>query len=431
MAICVTPYRDRTRWPTVLTGAIADAPGETWMNVNVALTTGARGLMGSSSLAKLLEEKRGMRNLRNLPNLTEDQIVNWADLHKNRTGDWPTLLSGPIADAHGEIWANVNAALSQGGRGFPGGSSLTKLLEERRGVPTRLNRPLTEDQILAWVDLHKESTGNWPKVTSGFIAGTLGETWSGVDHALARGSRNLPGNSSLATLLAERRGIRNKQDLLPLTEEQILQWLDSHQQRTGKWATKQSGPICDSPGDTWANVNAALVQGLRGLPGGSSLARLLAERRSVRNKHNQAPLTYDKILIWADSHYERTGSWPKQKSGSITDVPGETWANIDAALCQGHRGLPGGCSLAQLLADHRMVRNHLDLPRLSMDQILTWADAFRQRTGQWPKVLSGAIEEAPGEKWANIDQALAKGLRGLPGGSSLARLIRSHCADSG
>jgi hypothetical protein len=101
-------------WPKVLTGAIPDAPGETWMNINMALTTGARGLSGGSSLAKLLEEKRGVRNIQNLLSLTEDQILAWADLHRNRIGGWPSLTSGPIADSPGETWANVNAALSQG-----------------------------------------------------------------------------------------------------------------------------------------------------------------------------------------------------------------------------------------------------------------------------------------------------------------------------
>jgi hypothetical protein len=267
-------------WPKVTSGPIPDASGETWMNVNMALTTGGRGLPGASSLAKLLEQKRGVRNVQNLPSLTQDQILNWADLHKNRTGDWPNGKSGLIGGASGESWANVNAALSQGGRGLAGGSSLAKLLEERRGVPHLLNRSLTEDQILAWADLHKKSTGNWPKAASGLIPDTPGETWSGVDHALSKGSRNLPGNSSLAKLLAERRGIRNIKGLSPLTKERILRWLDSHKQRTGKWATKQSGPIHDSPGDTWANVNAALAQGLRGLPGGSSLARLIRNHRA-------------------------------------------------------------------------------------------------------------------------------------------------------
>jgi hypothetical protein len=44
---------------------------------------------------------------------------------------------------------------------------------------------------------------------------------------------------------------------------------------------------------------------------------------------------------------------------------------------QGVRGLPAGCSLPQLLAKHRRVRNIHDLPRLNRKQILAWADAHQ------------------------------------------------------
>ncbi len=284
-------------------------------------------------------------------------------------------------------------------------------------------RPLTEEQILAWADAHHQRTNAWPNVSSGNVHDDPDETWRGLDGALRYGSRGLVGNSSLAQLLDERRGVRNKQNLTPLTEEQILQWLDSHKLRTGRWPTKQSGPISDAPGETWANVNAALVQGLRTLPGGSSLARLLAENRNARNTHTITQLTVDQILNWADEHHRRTGTWPKAASGIIPEVPGESWSNINAALVQGRRNLPGDSSLAQLLAENRSVRNHLDLPAVDEDQILAWADAHHERTGEWPKVNSGPIHDVPGEKWANIDQSLAKGLRGLSEGSSLAKLL--------
>src|SRR5258708_2142616 len=62
-------------------------------------------------------------------------------------------------------------------------------------------------------------------------------------------------------------------------------------------------------------------------------------------------------------------------------------------------------------------------PLLSIDQILEWADAWHARHNAWPNVLSGPIEEAPGETWVGINTALTIGVRGLPGGSSLALLF--------
>jgi hypothetical protein len=66
-----------------------------------------------------------------------------------------------------------------------------------------------------------------------------------------------------------------------LTPRKILVWARGHRERTGKWPTCGSGPVLDVPGETWNGVNQALYLGLRGLPGGSSLARLLHERRRV------------------------------------------------------------------------------------------------------------------------------------------------------
>src|SRR5262249_39612102 len=123
--------------------------------------------------------------------------------------------------------------------------------------------------------------------------------------------------------------------------------------RTGTWPNDQSGPITDQPGEVWHNVNAALRMGRRGLPGNSSLAKLLANRLGVRTRANLPMLTTNSILGWADAHNQRTGRWPTRRSGPVVDAAGETWHAIDLALCRGLRGLPGGRSLPQLLAAHR------------------------------------------------------------------------------
>src|SRR5262249_11213600 len=122
----------------------------------------------------------------------------------------------------------------------------------------------------------------------------------------------------------------------------------------------------------------------------------------------------------------RTGSWPKVKSGPVNGVPGETWAGIDQALRTGNRGLPGRSSLAKLLAAHRAVRNPRDLPRLTTEQILAWADIHRQRTGERPSQYSGPLHGVPGETWSGVNAALVRGSRGLQGDSSLDRLLQSH-----
>ena len=55
------------------------------------------------------------------------QIREWAEAFHRRAGNWPTRDSGEIADAPGETWKGIEAALYAGRRGPPGGMTLHKL----------------------------------------------------------------------------------------------------------------------------------------------------------------------------------------------------------------------------------------------------------------------------------------------------------------
>jgi len=415
-------HRETTgKWPTKDSGGVIGAVFETWLSIDNALRKGLRGLPAGSSLSRLLSEQRGVHN-RRVP-LTEAQILEWADAHFQRTGSWPTTSSGAIPNSNGENWAAINVALHHGVRGLPGGSSLARLLAAHRGVRNRKQlRPLTEDRILAWADRHREQTGSWPSSKSGAIAEAPGETWMAVEMALRHGQRGLPGGSSLTWLLAEKRGAENAWTRRILSVEQILAWADAFHERTGKWPNQESGPIQEAPGETWNGVNHALQRGSRGLPGGLSLAKLLAAERGVHYNFTVSRLSTKQILSWAKSHFRREGKWPTADSGLIPETT-ETWRVVNAALRQGSRGLRGGSSLARLLAKHVNKRNHYDLPRLSQKKILAWADAHFERSGQWPNINSGPVAGTPGEKWRSIDNALRLGQRGLPGGSSVRRLL--------
>jgi len=136
-------------------------------------------------------------------------------------------------------------------------------------------------------------------------------------------------------------------------------------------------------------------------------------------------LSIPAILRWADLHRERTGGWPKVLSGPVVGGPGGlTWGQIDHALRSGHRSLPGGDSLARLLARERGRRHNYGRPPLTAEAILGWARRFHEQTGQWPRVRSGTLALPAGENWAAVNNALQQGLRGLPGGDSLSRLLR-------
>jgi hypothetical protein len=349
LAWCDDFHRQTGRWPRMSDGLIPGELEETWRRVDNALRLGPRGLKGGSSLADLLAGRRGVRNVRRLPILTEEEILRWAREHHRRTGTWPNEHSGPIAGTKGEVWQNVNAALREGGRSLRGGTTVAGLLADRLGVRTRAAVPaLSIPQILAWADAHQARTCQWPRATDGAIADAPGETWEAIDAALRLGNRGLTERSSLAKLLAERRGARNRADLPLLTEAQIVAWAEEHHQRTGRWPACEADPIAASE-ETWLGVNLALYEGMRGLAGGSSLSKLLAERAGAPIGARKPRLAIPQIVAWAKLHRERTGRWPTQLDGDVADALGERWRSIHQALYRGYRGLPGGMTLPALL----------------------------------------------------------------------------------
>jgi hypothetical protein len=74
-------------------------------------------------------------NSRRRPDLSVEQILAWADAHRLRAGRWPTRLSSPIHGAPaGTTRTAVDAALHGGLCGLPGGTTLRRFLDKRRGA---------------------------------------------------------------------------------------------------------------------------------------------------------------------------------------------------------------------------------------------------------------------------------------------------------
>jgi hypothetical protein len=409
------------RWPAERSGPVRDAPFDlTWKAIEEALRTGRRGLPGGQSLSRLLAEHRALR-----PPLSLEKILAWADAHHEATGAWPTVKSGPVKGASGESWAEIDLSLRKGCRGLPGGQALGRMLAAHRDVPRKPRkpqRPLKIEQILAWADAHHEAHCRWPTLLSGPIDGVPGETWSAVDTALIIGGRGLPGGTTLTRLLIKHRSAKAHVRPPRLTLEQVQAWADAHHAATGRWPTALSGAVPEAPAESWRNIAQAMYLGLRGLPRGASLAALRAQKTDLSTRTDDLPrLTRDQILAWADAHHEAHGHWPTRRSGPIPTAPGETWEQVAMALAGGKRGLRRGTSLAGLLATHRgVIRMPLDLATIQ-----AWANDHKQATGSWPRVNSGAVAGAPQENWMAIDAALMRGNRGLPGGLSLAKLFRS------
>jgi hypothetical protein len=69
-----------------------------------------------------------------------------------------------------------------------------------------------------------------------------------------------------------------------------------------------------------------------------------------------------------------------------------------------------------------MAKSGPKVKTITVAQILRWANAWRAEGGEWPGTKSGAVAGA-GLSWLAVDRALNVGVRGLPGGDSLAKLL--------
>ncbi len=354
-------HRRTGLWPVQQTpGPVAEGRTESWRLINHALSVGLRGFPGGDSVAQILLRYRGVRRAKNRPHFSVKQILAWADRYHAKTGRWPQAASGAIAGSGGDTWMSVDRALVMPCRGLPAGHTLATLLEQHRGVRHRRHLPaLTSRKILAWADAYHRRSGRWPSLRSGAIPEEPGETWLLVEGALSKGRRGWPGGDSLSKFLMRhhRRPFQDRSKRIVrhtrLSIEQILSWADAFHQANGRWPATLSGPIRKVPNESWQSVDSALRTGVRGLPGRSSIALLLEERRGLRHKHHRPPFKLREIRAWADAHYARHRQNPSAGSGPIPESPGDTWTAVEVALRAGQRGLPGGSSLHRLLARRR------------------------------------------------------------------------------
>ena len=198
-------------WPASTSGKVIGEPDENWGAINAALVNGSRDLPEGYSIAKLLEEQVGKRNPKTLPGLTEELILELADKHYERTGEYPDTQLGKVVGHFGDTWRGINQALNRGGRGLPGGDSLLKLLKRhgRKRMIRRTSRAtLTEDMIWGWMKAHHAKTGKWPSAATGEVLDARGETWGGLNTCLREGLRGLSGGPSLKKLREKRLSLK-------------------------------------------------------------------------------------------------------------------------------------------------------------------------------------------------------------------------------
>lgn len=398
---------------------------------SLKLLAGQTHVMNGGGIRKIADR---FREAKSTP-LTEEMILRWVKEWHEREGRYPTKRSGEIPGSGGVTWVAIDANLRVGCRGWPGGSSLARFVAKHFDIRNATNLPeLTEEMIVGWVNEWHDREHKWPDAASGEIPGSGGETWSAINRALRSGCRNIVGGSSLSKFIGKHFNIRNSGNAPNLSIDMIKRWISEWYSRNGEYPTCNSGEIPGSGGEKWKHVSVYLNSGRRGLPGGSSIGRLVAEHFGERNSTNTPPLSVEVIKKWVSEWHETKGKWPTAASGKIPGSGGENWRNIDSILRNGGRDMPGGSSVGRFVSEHFGVRNLSNLPPLTSGQVIQWIKEWRKRNSEWPRPNSGEIPNSGGETWGSVNEALrnrrGKG-RGLPpGGSSLTKFIAEHFPES-
>lgn len=276
---------------------------------------------------------------------------------------WPTKNSGDATSdfGFGESWSAVDAALKQRGRGLLGGfSNIRSLLVERLGAtpgPCRDSNNITEQDIVDASERFRQARGKLPMAGSGdaseFMQTGQYETWARLNSALARGSRGLPGGSSLSKLL-HARGLRDS-GARDLGEGEIRKAVALFLAVHGHLPSTKSGDASDYIGRdiTWEAIGAKFR---RGEFGDLTFSAFLGDgpRKKAVKKNKQAPL---RPLVLEDVR-EAVRRWvkvqqafPSRRSGSLFLAEESiTFSSLAQAVRSGGRGLPRFASWESFLA---------------------------------------------------------------------------------
>jgi len=109
----------------------------------------------------------------------------------------------------------------------------------------------------------------------------------------------------------------------------------------------------------------------------------------------------------------------------------EDWHRIqtrDIAGRHGHGLLQKYSSLPDIMREFlpQLDWDRIDVHRpIQVAEVLAWADAHHAKHGTWPTCRSGEIPGA-GQTWMGLAHCLRSGLRGLPGGTTLAKFLEKH-----
>ena len=368
-----------------------------------------------------------MKKASSLPSLKPlaiAKILRLADAWYEKYETWPKKSSGNVLSLENLTWSKIDKQLQRTDWG-----SFANLLFLKRDVRHHLKQDkLTIHQIIEWAKDHFGKTKEWPTYKSGNVLAEPSENWSAIRSNLVAGGRGLPKGLSVEKVLFDELGVVGVRAGKKLTEQRVLTFALMHYEETGSYPTESSDWILDGK-DSWPTISFALNQGLRGLPGGSSLAKLLQAHNLKANPHERDYPSKDEIVDAAEIYQALAidNKLPTKESGSFLNPKylDLSWGAINSAITRGAIEDVQAKTLADLWVLEFDYRNVNDLGKLTECQILQWCDIYQSQHPDelLPSNQSESIPEMGTETFMGIDTAIRENRRGLQGLVSLDNLL--------
>lgn len=250
------------------------------------------------------------------------------------------------------------------------------------------------------------------------VATTAGAGAFDVEETLVGRLRSFVGRFGYADLRKLREGLGRPSHV---TLEQVRVAMRAFHARYGRWPRHIDAVEVPGIDGTWASLEHALRKGLRGLPGGSSLAM---QRDGVTPR---ARLTSKAIADAVIAHRREHARWPGPSTRGRIPSLGYGWAAVDRSLKKGRvDGVLAGQSLADLV---RQCQGRARPLRLTIAIVQDAIREYHAKNGAWPRTTTLGDVPIIGGTWQYLNKLLGRGLRGLPTAEppgrplSLARVV--------
>jgi hypothetical protein len=194
----------------------------------------------------------------------------------------------------------------------------------------------------------------------------------------------------------------------PVSLQQVHDAMQTFVLEQERWPDRHDGAIPTLEG-SWLAIDEALRVGVRGLPGGSSLAK---ERVALTGARRRQSLTEENVKAAILAHHRATGAWPNDSTKGVIPGVGYTWSYVRAFIRNSGHGFHGLVRELQGLSAEKT--------RLTLASVEEAIAAFRTaHDGRWPTCsTAGTVpildSERPTLTWSTLDTLLAVGTSGLP-----------------